>query len=157
MSSRPLAVRKRRNHDKSLLEIADKFKPTSIDRIYGTCGNIKQDVEGNFDTKDWDKCFAAAVAAPYLLARLCAMFAGLQIQSNGQEEYKVTWKVVLEHVETGHVVTFYDWKGGSSFGSDVSGENAPKPFISDVKKLIQSLRNDRFPHPYDGCVIGEIA
>lgn len=151
MQTKPLKLETRRNHDARLLAIAKAFSPAPVTRIENTCANIRWDVEGERET------FYQEVSAPYLLARLCAMFPGLQIETGGQENYKTTWTTVLVHKQSGHVVTFYDWKGASSYGSDVSGKDTPRAFLSDLRKLLAALSNDRFPHPYDGCAIGELA
>lgn len=155
MSAKPLRPKKSRNADYKLLEIASKFKNAELERINGTCANIKQDIEPH--PIPYEKTFGATVSAPYVLARLCAMFPGLRIEVDGQPGYKTTWNVILKHIETNHVLTFYDFKGAISYGSDVCGVTASKTFIQDVKTLIKALRNNRFPHPYDGCVVGEVA
>jgi hypothetical protein len=153
----------RRTADYSLLKIAEAFEPAAPEASHGTCGNIQSQVYGDpFIGKSFERNPDYAplydrVSAPMMLARLCSLFHGLRIDVGGQEYYKVTWTVVLRHKETGHVVTFYDWKGGSSIGSDVYGKGTPKSFIRDVKKLVEVLCNERCPHPYDGCVVGEIA
>lgn len=156
---------KRRDADYKLLKITEAFEPASPALSEGTCGNIQSLVIGDYwerhDTKLVEnksyKPLYERVSAPMMLARLCALFGGLQIDVRGQEGYKVTWTIVLKHKATGHIVTFYDYKGAPSFGSDVYGDSAPKSFVSDVKKLVEVLSNDRCPHPYDGCVVGEVA
>lgn len=158
---KPLKPTKDRNANYKLLSIAKKFKSVGADRMDGTCANIKELIEPWGSTKemirDYDKTLSGGTSAPYVLARLCALFEGLQIQVDGQAGYKTTWNVVLEHKETGHVVTFYDYKSGASYGSDIYGNKAPKEFVRDLKTLIKVLKDGRCPHPYDGCVVGEVA
>lgn len=151
MNSKPMEVKKSRNANYKLLETIKAFVPGSLDAIEGTCANIKSQIEGD----NWNDSLGSQVSAPYALARLCALYHGLRIESLGQESYKCTWQTILLHPETGHVVTFYDYKGGISFGSDISGKDTPKSFIRDLKKLLKVLKDDRCPHPYDGCVVGE--
>lgn len=151
--SRPTA--KGRTADRKLLEVAKLFVPAKgLDVMEGTSGNIQADIKGN---QEYEDTIAWTTAAPYLLARLCALFEGLQVETHGQTAYKITWSTCLVHPETGHRLTFYDWKGCSSIGSDVSGKEVPKAFLRDVKKLIKVLQDDKCPHPYDGCVVGEVA
>jgi len=153
MNSKPMEVTKARNANYKLKDVAKLFSPGLPEAAEGTCGNIRRQIEG--DT--WRGSIGESTSAPYLLARLCALFEDLRIQTSGQSGYKCTWATVLVHPETGHVVTFYDYKGSAAFGSDVYGKNAPKAFIRDLKKLIRALKDDRCPHPYDGCVVGEVA
>lgn len=151
----------RRAADYSLLAALKAFEPASVDLLNGTSGNIqwayngnrfgKEKVEGIFK----GKAFYEVISAPMLLSRLCAGFHGLQIQVGGQENYKTTWDVALKHKESGNIITFYDWKGGPSFGSNIAEPGGI--FKDDVAVLLLALVNDRFPHPYDGCCVGEIA
>lgn len=159
MNSKPMEVKKSRNHNPKLLAVVHKFEPTDITRIGSTCAYIQNLIEPQrFELGgNWEETLAAKVSAPYVLARLCSLFNGLQIKSSGQDAYKVTWETALKHKETGHVVTFYDYKGGISYGSNVYSKETPKAFVRDLKKLIKTLADDRCPHPYDGCVVGEIA
>lgn len=158
---KPLKVKKSRNANYKLLEIVSKFKPVGDDRMEGTCANIREQIEPWGSTKemirDYDKTLCGGTSAPYLLARLCALFEGLKLNVGGQEFYKTTWETILEHKKTGHVITFYDCKSAASYGSDVYGDDTPKEFIKDVKALIKVLKDERCPHPYDGCVVGEVA
>lgn len=143
----------RRQGNAKLLAATKAFKPDTPDQIEGTCGNIQQNIWG----EKYEDSLGQRVNAPFLLARLCAAFNGLQIQVGGQEDYKTTWSTVLVHIDTGYVVTFYDWKGGASLGSNVYGKDIPAEFLKDVRALVEALCDDRFPHPYDGCVVGEEA
>lgn len=151
-----------RNADYSLLKVAKLFEPGCPDtEIKNTCANIKSQVEaldtgGDFD-RWWGSTLSGCTSAPLALSKLCALFQGLKIDVGGQDYYKITWQTVLKHKETGHAVTFYDYKGGISYGSDVYGKQAPVEFIDDLKDLIEVLKNPRCPHPYDGCVVGEEA
>lgn len=164
MSAKPLKVKKRRNNDAKLLVVKNKWIPTSREDSDGgrpTCSNIAWSVEPSPKEIEkhnawWEKTFEANVSSPYLLARLCAMFDGLNIETHGQESYKITWFVALRHKETNELLTFYDYKGGASYGSTYGAEKS-KSFVRDVRSLLKALRSDRFPHPYDGCVVGEIA
>jgi hypothetical protein len=105
------------------------------------------------------------INAPFLLATLCATFEGLKIKTMGQSGYKCTWEIVLLYKpsksQNNLILTFYDYKGGASYGSNLSnyGDLAliDCEFIHDVRELIWLIINDRFPHPYDSCVIGEQA
>ena len=156
--TKPLNVTENRNANYDLLDIVKKFKPTGINRMEGTCANIKDLVEPwDAYTYDFDETLCGMVSAPYILSRLCALFEGLKIDVGGQRDYKITWCTVLEHKESGFVVTFYDHKGGISYGSDIYGDKTPDSFIKDLQQLIEVLKNDNCPHPYDGCVVGEIA
>lgn len=157
-------ISKRRNNNVKLLEIMNEFE--SIESNGGTSGNIQRVFDGTFnlDTGKNEgsifkggKAFYECVSAPYLLAKLVASYPGLKIRVEGQEGYKITWHVALKHKESGHVITFYDWKGSASYGSDLRDKEIPKKFKSDVAKLLKALADNRFPHPYDGCVIGEVA
>lgn len=141
--------KKPRDADYSLVVDALPFEPVGSESFSGTCANIKEDLglTGFYDM----------VESPYLLARLCALFDGLKVEAYGQESYKVTWQTALKHKETGHILAFYDYKGGASLASSVYGKNAPDKFLSDAKNLIEALVDDRCPHPYDGCCVGEIA
>lgn len=135
----------RRSADYKLLSIFKKFSHGG--EVVGTCGNLDYSMKLSF--KD-------DVSAPMLLSRLVS--AGVPIEVLGQDGYKITWQAVLTHKPSGHVVTFYDWKGGVSWGSDVRGvEGADEGFLRDVERLLCALGNPRFPHPYDGCVVGEEA
>lgn len=139
---------KNRNADYKLLNKVKNFEPSNAS-VVGTCANLQY----GLDESLYDK-----VSAPMLLARLCSLFEHLKIDVHGQSGYKITWNIVLKHTPTGHIVTFYDYKGGASWGSDViSVKDAPKEFIQDLKKLLKVLTNERCPHPYDGCVVGEVA
>ena len=153
MSAKPMDTSER-NADYSLLSVAKLFEPIDPEFIVGTCANIRSQIE---PSDDWDNDFCMTVSAPYVLARLCALFKGLQIDVGGQNNYKTTWDTALKHVESGHIITFYDYKGGISYGSDVYGKDVSPSFIRDVRELLNVLKNDRCPHPYDGCVVGEIA
>lgn len=132
------------------------------DHLDGTCGNISNEISGNYDFKTYKynntifngRSLYQVCPAPMLLSRLCAGFKGLKIETGGQGDYKTTWHVVLKHVKTGQVLTFYDYKGAASIGSKIESlDNAE--FLSAVKKLMKALVDGRFPHPYDGCVVGE--
>lgn len=158
---RPIqSIGERRSADYSLLKITKAFKPVAYKWAGGTCGNLQDRI---FPTWTEDRKltkipgFYERVSAPMLLGRLCALFMGLKIEAAGQRDYKVTWTTVLKHKETGKILTFYDWKGSASFGSDAYGEDAPESFIRDVRTLLDVLANPKCPHPYDGCVVGEIA
>lgn len=161
MSAKPMRLEKGRDANYALLKIAELFVPAKGDDVFiGTCGNIQNLVDDTaIAGRKWEDSFRANVAAPYLLARLCALFEDLNITSCGQASYKITWQTALIHPETGFRLTFYDYKGCASFGSDVvsSKTAAEKLFLKDVKKLLKVLRDNRCPHPYDGCVVGEIA
>lgn len=153
---------KRRNANYKLLEIFDKFESlpsTPYTDGVNFCGNIKHELEG-YDPKNGTYngpigCFYEEVSAPMLLARLVS--AGMQVKVEGQDGYKTTWEVVLKHKSTGHIIYFYDYKGGSSIGSNILSKKESPKFFKDVVTLCKALKNDRFPHPYDGCVVGEIA
>lgn len=152
------------NYD--LLSVFDLFEPVrDKEKIYGTSGNIQYCFE-NYNLSDNEyktkygkakKCqkpFHSLISAPMLLSRLVS--AGCVPLVEGQDGYKITWRIILEHKKTKAIYTFYDWKGGSSYGSCKLGftnEQAKKDFL----KLLQALINPKFPHPYDGCVVGEIA
>lgn len=159
MNAKPFEPTERRQADYNLLSIIEKFVPEADqEKINGTCANIRKQIEGDlFSDTAYENSFSASVSAPYVLARLCALFKGLHIDVGGQDYYKITWQVILTHKETGHVITFYDYKGGISYGSDIYGPKTPKTFLKDVKNLLEVLKNDRCPHPYAGCVVGEIA
>lgn len=162
-----LSIEKRRNHNKELLDACEAFEMATHKEVYNndtsTCGNIIDMVNGEYvlDGKykggifKNNKPFHEQVSAPYLLSRLVA--AGFTPDVCGQEGYKVTWIVYLKHKQSGHFVTFYDYKGASSIGSDVYGDKAPNELVSDLRSLAKALADNRFPHPYDGCVVGEIA
>lgn len=159
---KPLRPKNRRNANYKLLEVSKLFVPAQ-DTVTpeGTCGNIQNLIDDTSlkGPNTWEKSFRGSVSAPYLLSRLITLFEGLKIEVHGQSAYKITWSAVLVHPETGFRFTFYDYKGAASFGSDVvkSGTKAEKAFIKDAKKLLAVLRDERCPHPYDGCVIGEVA
>lgn len=150
-----LVETKRRNADYSLLEACKAFEPASPECINGTSGNISFEL---FPYKSIEtyKAFYDYISAPMLLARLCAGFTGLQLSVGGQENYKTTWDVALKHKKSGLIVTFYDYKGAPSIGSNYDASKN-KVFLKDVKALVKALTNERFPHPYDGCVVGEVA
>lgn len=145
-------IKTRRNNDPKLLTPFKKFTQVKIADFYAdgsrmTCANI---------TRHIDDSFYESVSAPYLLARLVA--AGFVPEVVGIDGYKTTFDFMLKHNATGRVLTLYDYKGGSSFGTEFTSlDDVPKDFLKDVKAVIKALSNDRFPHPYDGCVIGEIA
>lgn len=159
----------RRQGKRNILAALDAFEPANDHDGVGTCGNIKSLFDPEYDVKTGkykggifnNKPFYEAVDAPYLLAKLVAGYRGLNVNAEGQEAYKVTWMVVLRHKETGAIVTFYDWKGGSSFGSDIMPALAEsvgyRSFKVDLTNLLKALTHKNFPHPYDGCSIGEIA
>lgn len=161
-------VSERRSNKPELLAALEGFQPCEADRINGTCGNIQWQFDGSpelgsgLSVKGYKggifdgKAFYELVSAPYLLAKLVAGYPGLQVNAEGQEGYKVTWTVILKHKKTGHVVTFYDWKGAAAYGSDLRSE-MPESFRRDLSALLKALASPYFPHPYDGCVIGEIA
>lgn len=156
----------RRSADYKLLRALEAFEPASIDLAEGTCGNIQCQFNGEFNKQpdgEWKtaggifngKCFYDVVSAPMLLAKLVAGYRGLNVNAEGQDAYKVTWTVVLRHKKSKNVVTFYDWKGSASFGSNQY--EAKGAFKKDLTALLLALADDAFPHPYDGCRIGEIA
>lgn len=140
---------KQRNNDESLLNDLVHFEGTNTNKIVGTRGNIQNELE-----KELGGSFYNLISAPMLLARLVA--AGFKPDVLGQEGYKCTWQFVLEHAPTGCILTFYDYKGGSSFGACEKGHKN-EVFKKDVIKFLKAITNPRFPHPYDGCVVGEIA
>ena len=157
-----------RNANYELLESVSAWEPAPSDSMGGTCGNIQYHVNGeyDFDSRKYKggilggKSLYDAVQAPYLLARLMAGFTGLQVSANGQEAYKTTWDTAIKHKRTGAIVTFYDWKGAASIGScdkALSLVKTDKGFKADLKALVRALTDERFPHPYDGCTVGEIA
>lgn len=151
--SLPFNPDERRGANYKLLKAAEKFEPCEYPS--GTCGNITSITE-RFDhaVMGWYE----RVSAPYLLSRLCALFTDLKIDVHGQDGYKVTWQVALKHKATGTHLGFYDYKGTSSYASTMTSEkDAPKEFLKDVVDLLMVLENDACPHPYDGCVVGEIA
>lgn len=152
----------RRQNNPKLLNATKNFVPLMGGQKPSTCGNIVYNGINPSDHKSADGLFKDkylfdVVSAPMLLARLVAAFEYLKIECHGQEAYKVTWETALVHPKSGHVVTFYDWKGAASIGSDVYGDNAPKEFIKDVKALLLALADEQFPHPYDGIKVGEVA
>lgn len=157
-----MKTEKPRNANYKLLEVNKLFVPAlNGATLNGTCGNIQEQIEPRLedvkaDIEAYDKRLSGQ-GAPIVLSRLIALFEGLQIETCGQSAYKITWNVILVHPETGHLVTFYDYKGGISYGSDIFGKETPKSFIRDLKKLIEVLKDSRCPHPYDGCVVGEAA
>lgn len=150
----------RRNANYKLLEALKPFEviPHVGDAIDGTHAGIRSFFEPSYGTKEkgiWDgKYFYEVISAPMLLARLCAGFHGLSIEAAGQEWYKITWQTAIRHKSTGAIVSFYDFKGSASFGG---GEESSREFKRDVKALLLALTDERFPHPYDGCVVGEVA
>jgi hypothetical protein len=157
-----MKTKKSRNADYKLLEKTQDFEVITQEKLWknheSTCGNITSVLKINPKTKKYESPGAIynLVSAPFLLARLCALFKNLDISANGQEAYKTTWNTALKHKKTGHVITFYDWKGAASYGSNNEALD-DKEFIKDATKLIKALCNDRCPHPYDGCVVGEVA
>lgn len=166
---RQVQPKKSRNGNYKLLEkeVLKEFIPVKLPDDIGTCGNIDNEIEPmpNWRDNNWEKArenrFHRKISAPYLLATLCAIFKGLVIDTEGQEGYKVTWFVALQHKQTGKYITFYDYKGGTSYGSDYYPAKrksaTDKQFLKDVKTLLKIISDERFPHPYDGCVIGEEA
>lgn len=162
-------IKKRRNNNRKLLDVLNAFEPANPDDIAGTCGNIQSVINPKFDinpkTGKWEnvggifkgKCFYDKVSAPYLLAKLAASYPGVQISTEGQDGYKVTWTIALKHKDTGATFTFYDWKGAASFGSNIFPDELKGQLKMDFILLIKALADPRFPHPYDGCVIGEVA
>lgn len=140
-------------------KLLNAFKPFDCGgEIDGTCGNLSSDLEPyDFTIEgDYERTFKGSTSAPMLLARLVA--AGIKIDVEGQSGYKTTWTAILTHRESGNVVTFYDWKGGVSYGSNVRAiKGADKKFIKDLRALLKVLADERFPHPYDGCCVGEEA
>lgn len=96
------------------------------------------------------------VSSPMLLARLVALIPGLKIETFGQLSYKITWHVAIEH-SSGLTLTFYDFKGAASIGIEETSKPLTKSQIKDINNLIHVLTNERCPHPYDDCVVGEIA
>lgn len=159
----------RRNHNRNLLSAMEAFEIADPELIEGTCGNIASLVNPTFDknpkTGNWEsvgglfkgKHFYDKVSAPFLLAKLVASFPGLKVSCEGQDGYKVTWTVVLKHKATGAIFTFYDWKGAASIGSNLMPSDVKGQLKADFLLLIKALADPRFPHPYDGCVIGEVA
>lgn len=148
----------------NILKAFEAFEIANSDDMNGTSGNIKdifQEYVWNCDDPAHyktsygaknQKSFLDLVSAPMLLARLVA--AGMIPTIEGQQGYKVTWTIALRHKETKEILTFYDYKGASSYGSS-NVDN--KAFTNDVLKVLKALINPKFPHPYDGCVVGEIA
>lgn len=155
---------KSRNANYKLLEVNKLFVPAIGAGDVQTSGNIKNIVEpppktiSDFDNY-YNNSFGGLVSAPMALSRLIALFEGIQIETFGQSGYKITWNIALVHPETGYILTFYDYKGGISYGSsaDPSDKVRMKAFVRDVKKLLKVLKDERCPHPYDGCAVGEVA
>jgi len=155
---------KDRNNDPSILKAFLPFENvTDQELMYETCGNIKCHFEksdfinGKFTHKTkygakHEGCFYESVSAPMMLARLIA--AGFT--PFVADCYKTTFSFILRHKTTGLVLTFYDYKGAASYGSNMEGLK-DKIFLADTLKVLKALMNPRFPHPYDDCVIGEIA
>lgn len=134
-----------------LLDAFNDFESVSDEFSKGTYGNIQNVIYPN-----WVKVprFYDEVSAPMLLARLVS--AGFTPSVQGQNGYKTTYNFTMRHKRSGCIVTFYDYKGASSFGACERG-HSNKKFQMVLKKIIKALTNPRFPHPYDGCVVGEIA
>jgi hypothetical protein len=153
-NSASLIATKDRNADYSLVKVATPFEPTTFPE--SSSGKIQFCMGKKGDYSAFYDNWGDKVAAPYALARLCALFEGLIITTGGQEGYKTTWHLALKHKTSGVVVTFYDYKGGLSMGSNAHN-TIPADLKKDLKKLLDALVNDRCPHPYDGCVVGEIA
>lgn len=163
-------LKKPRNANYKLLSIFKSFEVvTDRDSLINTRGNInyyfqskglfginEEHKNSQFDTLK-NKGMFEVLSAPYLLAKLVS--AGCIPFVEGQDGYKNTWTIALKHKKTGHIITFYDFKSASSVGSSLTGYDSKdeKTFLKDAEKLIQALINERFPHPYDGCVIGEVA
>ncbi len=151
----------RRSADYSLLDALKAFESADSSLLAGTCGNIQTQFNPEWKNGAMQggifggESFYEAVSAPFLLAKLVAGYPGLSVNAEGQDAYKITWTVVLKHKSSGNVVTFYDWKGGSSFGGNLT--SAKGKFKTDLIALLLALVNQNFPHPYDGCRIGEIA
>src|SRR5690606_1098813 len=152
---------KRRQANYDLLKAFANFEQADPMAVNGTYGNIQMDFEdydyktGKYKTKyGKNKPFYYLVSAPMLLARLIA--AGFTPRVSGQDGYKVTYTFTLRHIPTGCILTFYDYKGASSFGACKKGHEN-KDFQADALRVIKALINPKFPHPYDGCVVGEIA
>lgn len=146
----------RRTANYELLKIFEKFQHGG--EVDGTCGNLSMSLEPyDFATPNaYEQTFKGSTSAPMLLARLVS--AGIPIEIHGQEGYKTTWQTILTHKASGNVVTFYDWKGGVSYGSNIREvKGANKTFIKDLRLLLKALSDSNFPHPYDGCAIGEEA
>ena len=153
-----------RQADYNLLEVFNEFELKGYDSlIEGTYGNIQSDFfEYDLKTRKYKSklgvkyqdSFSNLVSAPMLLARLIS--AGCSPIVEGQQGYKTTFIFTLKHKETGAVVTFYDWKGAPSFGACELGHRN-KEFKKSLKKLLKALIDPKFPHPYDSCVVGEIA
>lgn len=148
---------KSRNADYKLLKVFEKFEQVSESLADNTSGNISDilyKVEYTDDYKKVGQSYYEMVNTPMFLARLVS--AGYTPKVEGQSGYKITWRITLRHKKTKAIATFYDYKGYSSFGCNDIGYKS-KAFIKDLKKLTLALANNRFPHPYDGCVVGEIA
>lgn len=148
----------RRSANYGLLKGLAPFTPSkdTSDRD-GTSGNIQFQVNGQDGPGmlNEGKSLYELVSSPMLLSRLCAGFEGLTVETSGQSAYKITWFVALVHSTSGIIVTFYDWKGAASIGSSVG--RADGQFRRDLELLLRSLTDDAFPHPYDGCRVGEMA
>lgn len=152
----------RRKHDPKLLAPFSKFVPEpDPEAVYGTSGNLQfvfepYSLKGGTQSliHNGQERFYDLVSAPMLLTRLVA--AGFSPIVEGQEGYKCTWRVQMRHKETGHLLTLYDYKGGSSYGSDDAFLKCEQS-KADALEVLKALIDARFPHPYDGCCVGEIA
>jgi hypothetical protein len=148
-------VSTRRNADYKLLKIAEKFEAAELPDV--SSGNIQYQIYDLNSSESFYTKFCQHVSAPMGLSRLIALFSGLRIASHGQGAYKITWEVALKHKKSGLVITFYDWKGGLSMGSNLGMGKLKASAKKDILELLNVLINERCPHPYDGCKVGEEA
>ena len=162
-------MKTRRNANYKLLGSLEAFEAVDSSLSDGTHGNIEGLVNGEIkrnDKKEYKyvggafkggKSIWQAISAPFLLAKLVASFRGIKIETHGQNAYKITWMAVLKHKESGAIITFYDWKGGASIGSNLNPDEVTPELKKDLFALVRALADPHFPHPYDGCSIGEVA
>ena len=143
---------KRRNADYNLLKVTENFEV--IESIeHETSGNIQWDV-AKYRGKE-NLYLYESVTSPMFLARLISLFDGLKINCHGQSAYKITWSACLRLKGTDLELCFYDYKGAASIGSTRNTKNEDEAKL--VSELLDVLCNDRCPHPYDDCVVGEVA
>jgi len=137
----------RRQADYSLLNSTKNFAPTEMpESSHGIGYDFKKEDLGGY--------LYELVSAPMGLARLIAAYKGLNITTGGQQNYKTTWETALKLNDSNLVITFYDFKGAFSIGANQDPTDSE---WVQIIELLKAIVNNQFPHPYDDCVVGEVA
>lgn len=106
--------------------------------------------------------FYEATSSALLLYRLNCLFPGQLDHTQDIDEYKIVWRIYLQHRVTGRVIRFGEFKAAISISplNFPSKENLAADqlqFRTDAFELLDMLFSKQCPHTYDGTIAGSVA